>query len=49
MDADADADGLSLDELDNGVLSFEDNSTEGEVPSKFLTLNQVREEKEEPR
>ena len=29
----ADADGLSLDELDNGVLSLKDNLTEGEVPS----------------
>ena len=29
----ADADGLSLDELDNGVLSLEDILTEGEVPS----------------
>ena len=28
-----DADGLSLDELDNGVLSLKDNLTEGEVPS----------------
>ena len=28
-----DADGLSVDELDNGVLSLEDNLTEGEVPS----------------
>ena len=29
----ADADGLSVDELDNGVLSLEDDMTEGEVPS----------------
>ena len=28
-----DVDGLPLDELDNGVLSLEDNLTEGEVPS----------------
>ena len=28
----ADVDGLSVDELDNGVLSLEDNLTDGEVP-----------------
>ena len=28
-----DVDGLSVDELDNSVLSIEDNLTEGEVPS----------------
>ena len=45
-----DADGLSVDELDNNVLSLEDNLTEGEVLRLFfLTPNQVQEEKEEPR